>query len=109
MNAAPRHRVSAPAAAADSKTTERELDRLGNPDAVTLGRIQDMAEGNFGEWIRDRKNRRTIPHRLESCGYVPIRNPDADDGLWRVHGKRQSVYAKTVLPPRDQIAAARAL
>src|SRR5205814_3609425 len=50
------------------------LDELGRPDAVTLSRIQITATGEFGDWIRDRRNRRTIPHRLETCGYVPVRN-----------------------------------
>jgi hypothetical protein len=85
------------------------LDQLSNPDAVTVGRLQDMAEGDFADWIKDRKNRRAIPHRLEKCGYVPVRNPDATDGLWKVFGKRQAAYARNSLPIRDQIAAARKL
>jgi hypothetical protein len=85
------------------------LDGLDNPEAVTLSRIQNLAEGNFGEWINERKNRRVIPHRLEKCGYVPIRNPDAKDGLWKIGAKRQVVYAKVDLVTRDQIAAARRL
>jgi hypothetical protein len=85
------------------------LDGLGNPKAVTLSRLQGAANGDFGEWIRDRKNRRAIPHRLEKCGYTPVRNPDADDGLWKIAGKRQTVYAKAGLSVRDQIAAAREL
>jgi hypothetical protein len=35
-----------------------------------------------------------------------VRNPDADDGLWKIHGKRQVIYAKAELSPRDQYAAA---
>jgi Family of unknown function (DUF5906) len=85
------------------------LDALDNPDAVTLSRIQSKAEGDFAEWLTDRRNRRIIPHRLEKCGYVPVRNPDAGDGLWKIWGKRQAVYAKSSLPLRDQIAAARKL
>jgi hypothetical protein len=85
------------------------LDQMGNPKSLTLARIQSRAEGDFAEWIKDRKNRRMIPHRLENCGYVPVRNPDAKDGLWVISGKRQTVYAKKSLPSRDQIAAARVL
>src|SRR5262249_38301324 len=85
------------------------LDHIGNPKAVTLNRIQGAAEGDFGEWIRDRKNRRAIPHRIEKCGYTPVRNPDASDGLWKIAGKRGVVYAKDNLTLRDQIAAARDL
>jgi hypothetical protein len=46
---------------------------------------------------------------LEKCGYVPVRNDLADDGLWKVHGKRQAVYAKASLSLRDQLAAAQKL
>ena len=60
------------------------LEHLGQPDAVTMTRLQTSATGDFGVWINDRKNRRNIPHRLESCGHVPVRNPDAKDGLWKI-------------------------
>jgi hypothetical protein len=86
------------------------LESLGDPKAIALGRIQSMAEGDLATWINDRKNRRAIPHRLEKCGYTPVRNPDAPtDGLWKIVGKRQVVYAKADLSPHDQIAAAREL
>lgn len=86
------------------------LDQLGNPRALTLGRIQNLAEGEFADWLKDRRNRRVIPHRLEKCGYVPVRNPDdARDGQWRINGKRQTVYAPNTLPLHDRIAAARDL
>jgi Family of unknown function (DUF5906) len=88
------------------------LDELGRPDAVTLDMIKKtatMATGDFYGWISDRKNRRRVPHRLGECGYAPVRNPDADDGLWRVGGKRQAVYAKADLSVRDRIKAAEAL
>ena len=39
---------------------------------------------DFRAWLTDRKNRRVIPHRLETAGYVPVRNPGADDGLWKI-------------------------
>src|ERR1700693_6285222 len=70
------------------------LETLGSPKAVTLSRILTMAEGETATWLNDRKNRRVIPHRLESCGYVPVRNPDADDGRWKILGRRQTAYGK---------------
>lgn len=86
------------------------IDRMGNPPAFTLAKIASIAEGNFAEWIADRRNRRMIPHRLEQCGYTPVRNPTATgDGLWKIHGKRQAVYANAELSLRDQIAAAQQL
>jgi hypothetical protein len=81
------------------------IDRLGDPPAVTLLKIQTGASDSFADWLGDRKNRRIIPHRLEKSGYVPVRNPDAEDGLWKIHGRRQAVYANDKLSRRDQIAA----
>ena len=85
------------------------LDKLRNPDATTLNRVQNMATGDFETWIRDRKNRRAIPHRFEMCGYVPVRNDSREDGLWIINNTRQVVYAKASLSPRDRLAAARKL
>jgi hypothetical protein len=82
------------------------LDQMGNPDATTLIQITNNATGGFEEWIKDRKNRRAIPHRLERCGYVPVRNDNAKDGLWKINSARQAVYARAELPPSDRIKAA---
>jgi hypothetical protein len=82
------------------------LDRLGNPSATTLLEVAEHAGGAFGEWIRDRKNSRQIPHRMEAAGYVPVRNDAAKDGLWKVGGKRQVLYARAESSIRDRIAAA---
>lgn len=86
------------------------LDRLGNPGAVTLHDVaMATTDADFAAWLRDRKNRRNIPHRFEKCGYAPIRNDTADDGLWKIRGRRQVVYAKATLSIADQIGAARNL
>ena len=82
------------------------LDRMGNPIATTLIAITNKATGNFFEWMQDRKNRRVIPHRLERCGYMRVRNDAADDGLWKINGARQVVYAKSSLSVRDRHIAA---
>lgn len=82
------------------------LDKLANPDATTLACIATEATGEFESWISDRKNRRVIPNRLETCGYCPVRNSDATDGLWKINGRRQVVYAKISLSLRDRLAAA---
>ena len=84
------------------------LDALGK-DAVTLAMLLMKAESEIGEWLRDRKNRRAIPHQLEQCGYVPMRNDAREDGLFIVKGRRQVIYAPSRLPIRDRISAARAL
>jgi hypothetical protein len=82
------------------------LDILGNPIAVTLSKLAYTASGEFQVWLNDRKNRRLIPHRMEKCGYVPVRNEAAKDGHWKVGDKRQVIYAKANMPLRDRIAAA---
>jgi hypothetical protein len=96
------------------------LECLQNPPAITLAKILGVAEklfpqarnqygetltksDSFTDWLKDRKNRRIIPHRLEACGYVPVRNPNAGDGLWKAGGKRQVIYAQQILNLRDQI------
>ena len=85
------------------------LDDLGRPDAVTLTILIQQANGDVHDWLADRKNRRVIPHRLERCGYVPVRNSDADDGLFKIKGRRQVIYASGGLVPRERLKAARAL
>jgi hypothetical protein len=60
-------------------------------------------------WLEDRRNRRAIPHRMERAGYVSIRNGDAQDGLWKINGRRQVIYTRAELPPVEQFVAARSL
>jgi hypothetical protein len=83
------------------------LDLLDNPAATTLAKIAAEARDELREWLEDRKNRRAIPHRLERCGYVPVRNDTAKDGLWILHGTRQVIYARTDLSLRDRLIAAK--
>jgi hypothetical protein len=64
----------------------------------------------LADWLCDRKNRRKIPYRFAAVGYTPVRNEDADsDGLWKLYGKRQVIYAKTELTWAERLAAARDL
>jgi hypothetical protein len=86
-----------------------ELDRLGNPPAVTISDVVGTGMTAFGDWLRDRKNARQVPHRMETAGYVQVRNECAKDGLWKLHGRRQVVYARKELAARDRVAAAREL
>jgi hypothetical protein len=66
----------------------------------------EMLKTSFAVWLADRKNRRQIPHRFEQCGYTPVRNDAAKDGLWVIGGMRQVVYALCDLPQRDRLSAA---
>jgi hypothetical protein len=82
------------------------IDRMGRPKTLTLNQLAARASEQFGNWLLDRKNSRRIPHRLEACGYLAVRNAGAKDGLWRVDGRRQVIYAAAALSPRDRSAAA---
>ena len=90
-----------------------------SPAAFTLAKVLAKAtamapkdrddkpeRGSFAAWLGDRKTRRQIPHRFEQCGYSPVRNGAAKDGLWKIRGARQVVYALSSLSLRDQLAAA---
>ena len=57
------------------------IEGLQHPHGVTLTKLIIYAAEHFKEWLRDRRNRRRIGHRLESAGYEPVRNPDAKSGL----------------------------
>ena len=46
---------------------------------------------------------------MEECGYIPIRNPHAKDGMWKINSRRQVIYVKRELSDRDGLAAARKL
>jgi hypothetical protein len=81
------------------------LDKLKNPDAFILDDLVEAAFPAFADWLRDRKNRRVIPHRLETVGYGPVRNPDAKSGLWVIAGERQVCYARANLTTREQLSA----
>jgi hypothetical protein len=88
------------------------IDHLGdpNPDALTINQLKRCVPSeSFGEYLKDRKNSRRIPYRLESCGYVAVRNDAAKDGLWKMIGGRQVIYAKSDLSLRDRIIAAKKL
>ena len=84
------------------------IDKIGNPRATTLDQIT-KASSDLWQWLQDRRNRRAIAHRLEKAGYVSIRNGDARDGLWKINGRRQVIYARAELSPAEQLAAAHAL
>jgi hypothetical protein len=83
------------------------LDQLGNPAAVTLLELSTKAGIHpIGSWLNDRKNRRAIPHRLDRCGYVQVRNEAAKDGLWVMSDRRQVIYAKSTLSVVERLKAA---
>jgi hypothetical protein len=103
--------VDASRAPEDGKMQDA-IDFLGdpNPDALTINQLKRCPSSeSFGDYLGDRKNSRKIPHRLESCGYVAVRNAAAKDGLWKMAGGRQVIYARADLLVRDRIIAAKRL
>ncbi|MDZ7718019.1 MAG: hypothetical protein U5K72_04260 [Balneolaceae bacterium] len=49
------------------------LDKLNNPDAVTINMVAEAAGGDFYDWLNDRRNNRQIPHRFETAGYIRVK------------------------------------
>ena len=85
------------------------LDELEQPDVLTLDQVGNRAalvQPAFAEWLRDRKNRRSIPHRFEDCGYVVVSNPNDSEGRWKISGTRHTIYGKATLTIRDRLDAA---
>ena len=60
------------------------LVSMNNPEVITLRMLIDGAENRqryeIASELRDRKTRRSIPHKLERAGYRLVRNPNAKDG-----------------------------
>jgi hypothetical protein len=79
----------------------------GRPDICSLLTLAASPRGASLEWLLDRRHRRSIPHRMERCGYVACRNPNTDDGQWRINGRRQTLYTKASLRPEQRLQAAR--
>ena len=85
------------------------LDDLGRPDVVTLSEVANRAVAlhpTFAEWLRDRKNRRSIPHRFEDASYVAVSNPNDGEGRWKIGGIRHTIYGRAALTVRERLAAA---
>lgn len=74
------------------------LEEMKNPAVTTLNRIVEQATSmqmlSLADELKDRKNRRQVSHRLDRVGYAPVRNPDSEDGLFKLGGRRQAVYAR---------------
>ena len=82
------------------------IDALKNPDALTVPELIAEATGDAAVWLMNRGNRRSLPHRLERCGYTAVPNSDAQDRLWKCKSRRLAIYVRADLPPGKRIAAA---
>ena len=80
------------------------LDELQRPD-ISSGRvILATARGAALEWLTTKP--RSFPHRMERCGYIAVRNPRNDKGLWIINGRRQMLYGRIDLTPNKRLEAA---
>jgi hypothetical protein len=77
------------------------------PDAVTVPELIAAATGETAEWLINRGNRRSLPHRLQRCGYTAVANPDRQDKLWKCKSGRLAIYARVSLSIQEQITAAK--
>jgi Primase C terminal 2 (PriCT-2)/Family of unknown function (DUF5906) len=89
------------------------LEQLGNPAAVTKKQMIGAAETRWADiaaWLQDRRNARQVPHRMETVGYVSVRNEaDQRDGLWKIDDNRCVIYALKTLSLKERLIAAAAL
>lgn len=92
----------------DVALADLTLDESGNKrPVVTLDMLASaaMAAGDTTLYnaLTEPKNRRRAPYMLERAGYVPVRNPDAKDGIWRYPGGRGMIYADSSMSFSAQI------
>jgi hypothetical protein len=78
-------------------------------DMIALAAAMGLSNMDFATWLRDRKNNRILPHRLEKCGYVAVRNDTEISGRWKINGKRQTVYARFELSNAERYQAIKEL
>jgi Bifunctional DNA primase/polymerase, N-terminal/Family of unknown function (DUF5906) len=89
------HQMVGFSAAPEDAELADAIDVLGNPDALTVAAVIVKADNiALRDYLRERRNSRSIPLRFNKCEYVPVRNKAAKDGLWVVSKKRQVVYPR---------------
>jgi Family of unknown function (DUF5906) len=76
------------------------IDALGNPQALTIDELMVVAPAL--EWLRDGAKRVVGGYRIAECQYVAIDNPTAKDGLWRINGRRQTIYVHSDVSPEKR-------
>ena len=84
---------------------------MGRPAATTLALIETapIQSMKLQDWLNDSRNRRVIPKHMKTAGYETVHSPDSANGLWRINGIKQVIYAREELSVVQRIDAARAL
>ena len=72
--------------------TEPDGTEQKRPDVFAVPEL--IAVAPELEWLLDHKRRRSIPHKLQRCGYLACRNPDSKEGKWRVKGQEGDAVRK---------------
>ena len=89
------------------------ISDLGHPVVLVLNQLIEAAKLRNREeiiWdLTDRGKRRAVPHKLERAGYSIVRNPDAQDGLWKVERRRVVIYGHRDKSRNELITEARRL
>jgi hypothetical protein len=93
---------------------ENELAELlltmGQPPATTLAlEAAPILSTKLRDWLNDSRNRRVIPKHMKTAGYESVHNTDSGNGLWRINGVKQVIFAREELSVSQRIAAARDL
>jgi hypothetical protein len=81
------------------------LDELDRPEISSMHALLATPRGAALEWMTSKP--RALPHRMERCGYVAVRNPDNEKGIWRINNQRQMLYGRTDLTPEKRLEAAK--
>ena len=72
---------------------------MGQPPATTLASMKaaPIPSPKLREWLNDRRNRRVISKRMKTAGYESVHNTDSGNGLWRINGVKQVIFAREEL------------
>jgi Family of unknown function (DUF5906) len=82
------------------------LEDMGWPEAVYPSKLEvNCNNEELRFWMKERKSRHLLGKRLDDIGYEAITNPDTQDGLWKIGGRRQTVYALKRLSRTEQLTA----
>ncbi len=86
-----------------------ETGELGcaRPFAVTLDQMHRHPRATHALRLLfgDRGKARTAAHRLATAQFGSFDNPDRADGLWKINGRAQTVYAWAELSPGEKMNA----
>lgn len=84
------------------------LERAGRPPIISMVDLKKISPSETYAFLNDRRNRRRVPHLMESAGYRVARSTFAKDGLWVIGGKRVVLYALETLSESERHRAVRA-